>query len=500
MGTGAGPAPSALCTRYRQTVRGSGGPDVEPIFVAGNPTCEELGYTYGFRVDPPNAGTYTLPDGTNTVTVTTDGVNFDWTSTLGMDAVIAKGGPNVNAYVYQPPAESKGDDGLHSPINPNNGQPFGLSHIDFCYDYEVDVTKTAHTSLDRTYTWKIEKSAEKTALELQKGEVYSLPYKIIVSNTSADSNWAVNGDITIKNPDPGNAATVTDVKDEISGVNDAAAVDCGGLPFTIPAGGTKTCTYSSPLPDGTDRTNTATVTTSAESKVGGGSGTAAVKFDGATTINKIDDMIKVSDTYSGGPQGVDVSANDAPKTFTYNRDISFDECGDHEVNNTASFVTNTTGTKGESSATVKVTIDCAQGCTLTIGYWKTHADPNSTRHDATQTLEVLAAAQPPITVGGNTVTATAGTYNVVSLLSFSGDPSKPINKLYAQLVAAKLNIANGADGSAVSTTIAQADSFLTSKQPNQNLSGPARQTAVSLAAALESFNSGGIGPGHCDEQ
>ena len=47
--------------------------------------------------------------------------------------------------------------------------------------------------------------------------MYSLPYKIIVSNTSADSNWAVNGDITIKNPDPDNAATVTDVKDEISG-------------------------------------------------------------------------------------------------------------------------------------------------------------------------------------------------------------------------------------------------------------------------------------------
>src|SRR5215218_9395587 len=190
----------------------AGAASVNPVFVPGNPTCEELGYAYGFRVDPPTAGTYTLPDGTNTVTVTTtDGVNFDWTSTLGMDAVIAKGGPNANVYKYDPPQESKGDTDLHSPINPSNGQPFGLSHIDFCYDYEVAVTKTAKTSLDRTYTWKIEKSAEKTALELQKGEVYSLPYKIVVSNTSADSNWAVKGDITIKNPDPKNAATVEKV-------------------------------------------------------------------------------------------------------------------------------------------------------------------------------------------------------------------------------------------------------------------------------------------------
>ena len=116
----------------------------------------------------PNSGTYDLPGG-NTVTVTTDGVNFDWSSTLGMDAVIAKGGPNANAYVYDPPAESFGDTGLHSPINPNNGQPFGLSHISFCYDFEVQVTKTAKTSLDRTYTWKIEKSAEKTALDAPEG-------------------------------------------------------------------------------------------------------------------------------------------------------------------------------------------------------------------------------------------------------------------------------------------------------------------------------------------
>ena len=39
----------------------------------------------------------------------------------------------------------------------------------------------------------------------------------------------------------------------------------------------------------------------------------------------------------------------------------------------------------------------------------------------------------------------------------SGDASNGINKLYAQLLAAKLNIANGANGSAVLQTITQAD-------------------------------------------
>ena len=67
--------------------------DVVPIFIAGNPSCTSLGYAFGFKIDPPNAGTYSI-DGINTVTVTTDGVYFDWSSTLGMDAVISKGGPN----------------------------------------------------------------------------------------------------------------------------------------------------------------------------------------------------------------------------------------------------------------------------------------------------------------------------------------------------------------------------------------------------------------------
>jgi hypothetical protein len=491
----------------------AGAASVEPEFVDGNPKCTgpatpnspDLGYAHGFKPqpEPPPSGTYAFPgDPDNSVTITSDGTFFDWTSTLGIDAVIVKGGPNANAYVYDPPAESMGDNGLSPPINPNNDKPFAISHIEFCYDYEVKVTKTAQTSLDRTHTWTIEKSADQTELLLQPGQSHDINYTVTLNSTSADSNHAVEGDITIKNPDPNNDATVTDVKDEISGVNDPAAVDCdGSLSFTIPAGGTKTCTYGSPLPDGTNRTNTATVTTSAESKVGGGSGTAPVSFDNAT-VTEIDESVDVNDSLQG-ELGTVKASDPLPAEIKYNRPVSFDECGEHFVDNTASFVTvddnNDTDAEGSDDWSVKVTVPCAQGCTLTMGYWKTHANPNSPRHDATQTLEVLAAAQPPITVGGNTVTATPGTYNVVSLLSFSGSPNLPINKLYAQLVAAKLNIANGADGSAVSTTIANADTFLTGKQPSQNLTNAQKQTSVSYAATLENFNSGGIGPGHCNE-
>src|SRR5262245_19754715 len=98
----------------------AGATTVTPVFVPGNPTCQDLGYDFGFKIDPPVSGTYSI-DGINTVTFTTDGVSFDWSSTLGMDAVISKGGPVANVYIYDPPAEATSDTGLHSPVNPNNG-------------------------------------------------------------------------------------------------------------------------------------------------------------------------------------------------------------------------------------------------------------------------------------------------------------------------------------------------------------------------------------------
>jgi hypothetical protein len=290
--------------------------DVDPVFVAGNPSCESLGYDFGFKVDPPNAGTYSI-DGVNTVTVTTDGVNFDWSSTLGMDAVIAKGGPNANAYVYDPPGESNGDTGLHSPINPSNGQPFGLSHIEFCFDYEVEVDKDANTSFKRTFEWNIDKSVTPATWDLFRGDSGTSQYTVAVTKTGfTDSDWAVSGNISVKNPAP-EAATITGVSDLISGgIN--APVDCGvGFPHALAAGATLECTYSSALPDGSDRTNTATVTTSG--MVGGGSASAAVLFGDPTTV--VNGTINVSDSFAGDLGSFsDSGSTSYPRTFACDQD------------------------------------------------------------------------------------------------------------------------------------------------------------------------------------
>ncbi|HEU0214109.1 MAG TPA: hypothetical protein VFR13_08505, partial [Jiangellaceae bacterium] len=88
---------------------------VDPVQVPGNAPCP-AGLTE-LKVEPVADGTFT--DGTLTVTIdvrdTADGQVFDWTSNIGVDVVIVKGGNASNVYTYVP--ESTGDTGLHAPEN-----------------------------------------------------------------------------------------------------------------------------------------------------------------------------------------------------------------------------------------------------------------------------------------------------------------------------------------------------------------------------------------------
>lgn len=129
----AGPAPAVIAMPVQTPV-------------AGNPTCADIapdGATWTeFKIEPPSGGNHS--DGTLTVNVTINGTpqgqTFGWTSNIGVDAVIAKGGPNANVYTYNP--ESTGASGLHAPINENNNQYPDLSHITFCYDADGPTTTT----------------------------------------------------------------------------------------------------------------------------------------------------------------------------------------------------------------------------------------------------------------------------------------------------------------------------------------------------------------------
>jgi hypothetical protein len=122
---------------------------VTPTLVAGNASCPAG--TTELKVEPVTDGTFS--DGTLTVTIdvrdTAAGQVFDWTSNIGVDVVIVKGGPNSNVYTYV--GESMGDTGLHAPAN-RSGTFAGLSHISFCYDVEAPTTTPPPTTAPPTTT------------------------------------------------------------------------------------------------------------------------------------------------------------------------------------------------------------------------------------------------------------------------------------------------------------------------------------------------------------
>jgi hypothetical protein len=116
---------------------------VAPTTQPGNVSCP-AGLTE-LKVEPVVDGSFT--DGTLTVTIdvrdTAAGQVFDWTSNIGVDVVIVKGGNASNVYTYDP--ESTGDTGLHAPAN-RSGSFAGLSHISFCYDVGEEPTTTTTTT------------------------------------------------------------------------------------------------------------------------------------------------------------------------------------------------------------------------------------------------------------------------------------------------------------------------------------------------------------------
>jgi hypothetical protein len=81
------------------------------------------------------------------------------------------------------------------------------------------------------------------------------------------------------------------------------------------------------------------------------------------------------------------------------------------------------------------------------------------------------------------------------------DASNGINKVYAQLLGAKLNIASGASNSAVLSTINAADAFLATKNSLDwaGLSKTQKNQVLGWMSTLDNYNNGLIGPGHCSE-
>ena len=462
---------------------------IVPYVVEGNPA---LCYP-GIKIDPPNAGTYNLDIYGNTVTVTigsTDcGQVFSWSvsDNIVIDQVVAKGSNSANIYDYTGEDPRPTSDGnLHSPVNPS-GFYADLSHIDFCYHYKLTVSKTATAEFTRTYDWDISKSCDgPDPLTLSEGQTYDYPFSWTASVTGhTDSDWKVTGTITIVNETPFDTI-ITSITDVVSGpIN--AVVDCS-IPQDLPSGQTLECTYSAELPAAADGTNTVTVETDTPLLVEGGSATADYAFGEPT--EQVDECIDVTDDCGEIP--VTVCEDEAPKTHSYTCPVGpYDVCGQYTHTNTASFVSNDGGDSGEAECVITVDVPCEVGCTLTPGYWKTHSEYGPAPYDDTWAL-----------LGGpDTIFFLSGQ----SYFEVLWTPPQGGNAYYIlahQYIAAYLNFLNDADPTDAQDEFDSATALFQSYTPAYvaTLKGQAKKEWVDLAAVLDYYNNGLIGPGHCDEE
>jgi hypothetical protein len=446
--------------------------------------CAELGYEHGLKPNPETA------DGSR------DGISWDfhggpegisfvdWSSQFPMGAVVVKAGSDYNlVYDYSKTNATGGttsDTGLYAYDSKK------ISHVIFCWNTALQAKKSAETSYDRAWEWTIDKSADQSSLTLSTGQAFAVNYSVKVNSTSTDANPAVEGEITITNPNASVAATIESVTDVINqgGTETVATVDCGvTFPYSLPAGSKLICSYQADLPTRKDGKNTVRVLTSGT--VPGGSAQADVTF-GAPTA-ETDKCVSVDDSLQGVLDGNLCK----PATFNYTRNVGpYDTCGDVTVDNTATFKTNDTGTTGSDSWTVKVKLACGGGCTLTQGYWKTHSELGPAPYDDTW-AKLANGANTPFYSSGQS-------YHKVLWTPPAG--GNVYYQLAHQYIAAKLNLLNGASSTpAVDAAISAAEAFFASNTPTTTLSKQQQQTLRGYASTLGSFNEGAIGPGHCSE-
>jgi len=159
-------------------------------------------------------------------------------------------------------------------------------------------------------------------------------------------------------------------------------------------------------------------------------------------------------------------------------------------NTTSNTITNpnATGTDGVVVTFTNTEI-VDEGCTLTQGYWKTHTG-----------LGAQADAWPAL--AGGTMTLGTVAYTKAQLISIFNTPAKGngLISLAHQLIAANLNILNGASATDISASITAANTLIGALSVPPVGSGFLAPSATgALTTALAEFNEGVTGPGHCDE-
>ena len=364
------------------------------------------------------------------------------------------------------------------------------------------VTMTANPSFKRTYHWDIEKSVSQPTVTLGVGETATVTYSVTVTSTGfTDSDWRVDGTVDITS-DPDIQINSLIVYGNAPD-NLPASVTCvPDPPSTLAAG--MNCTYGRALPNANDRTALMRATVTDLSTGSNGGRVARSPTASRASLRRRSTSAWPSPTRWPATSARCARATRRRRSRTRRRSAATQSAATSRWITRRASLTNDTGATGSAGAGVDVTVPCeppANGCTRTIGYWKTHAGFGPQADAVTPLLPILLGSAG----GAKTLNVTTAAF-AVQLLEMKGSnnvsaASNGINKLYAQLLGTKLNGASGADISSVSATIAAADAFLASNNSLSwsGLSNAQKATVLGWMTTLDNYNNGLVGPAHCGE-
>ncbi len=389
----------------------------------------------------------------------------------------------------------------------------------------IETTAASFWVKTYTYNWTVDKSAESDSVQVEAGTSLNIPYTLIVNRTeeSQVDAYGVQGWINVTGLS--NKVIVIDsvtsqifcqIDDEkvyITPVETTILPEIPSGGITVVKDGKFNFMYSlefEPLSGITDY-HVDTQVYGDNIPQGGGQFKETIDFSlpiAPTEIIRIDEEATLTDEISSCPTGFTCNVlYDGPRTFEENATVSYTvavanddaECGSSfDLTNTATLTESDSGQIRSDSVTVTISTGVcpSSGCTYGVGFWKNRGVFGPQGDMITGLL--------PLWLG----TASAGksievnkTPDAVYILSSEehGPNSNGIVNLYAHLLAAKLNIANGADGTAIADTVEAADAFLAShdKDDWDTLSNGDKDTVRDWKDNLESYNEGEIGPGVC---
>jgi len=481
--------------------------------------CAGLGTGYKlFKIDLNNNGTIAATSGVTTgfirYTIRGTGNQYlDWESDIDVAVIAArvKGGTQDNIYSYND--TRSWDNFLTAPAGA------GISHYSFCYDDNpvnpnaVTVAKTAVTSLVNVYNWEISKTGDQDHLTLAPGQTFTVNYTVESFYSVSIRGRQVNGIISITNDNANGSVMIENVTDVLfpdEGIPESitadilqckvGAVDVGipsaTAPYELAAGATLDCAYRANA-DGSDPvgTNRATATVSARGLTVARTGLQDYDFANATVRDLDNACIIITDDKLPSDDNERTVCFDSPPAnfkWAYSLEIGpfgAESCGDQTFTNTASWAGDSDF--GQDSYDVKITVPCEGGCTLTIGYWRTHSKYGPAPYDAT-----WAKVDPN---GEDSYFFASGQswYQVFWTAPSGGNV---YYQLAHQYMAAKLNILAGASTTpAVDAALTAAESFFAGRLPTASVSRQLQNQMRTFAELLDSYNNGLIGPGKCSE-